>query len=221
MKDRVFDRAPGAPPSPERDGGGALSAVGAAAAAIASSACCWLPLALLAFGASAAGASAFFERWRPYFAVAAIAMLGFGFYSAYFRASACGNDGCCNARARRRLRLTRTTLWIAAVVVVAFVSFPKYAGGLLEALGTHDRSATVSAATAWRFDVQGMTCEVCAVTLRTDLATLDGVESAEVDYTTKSAIVRSPDPAVIERVREAATRHGYTATHDPDKGNTP
>lgn len=216
MTDRVFARGPGADSSPKRDGGGGLSAVGAAAAAIASSACCWLPLALLTFGASAAGASAFFEHWRPYFAVVAIALLGFGFYSAYFRASACGSDGCCDARTRRRLRITRATLWIAAVVVGAFVSFPKYAGSLLEALGTHDRPTTTSAATVWRFEVQGMTCEVCAVTLRADLAAIDGVESAEVDYATKSAIVRSPDPSVIDNVREAAIRHGYTAKYDPD-----
>jgi len=40
----------------------------------------------------------------------------------------------------------------------------------------------------------------------------EGVESAEVDYMAKAALVRSPDPAVVGKVREAARRHGYTAT---------
>lgn len=193
-----------------------MSALGAAAAAIASSACCWLPLTMLAFGASAAGASAFFERWRPYFAAAAIALLGIGFYLAYFRAGACGDDGCCNARARRRMRLTRVALWVSAIVVAAFVSFPKYAGGLIDAMSSNadagDALTDAATAPALRFDVQGMTCEACAVTLRADLSQIDGVESAEVDYAANSAVVRASDPAVIDLVRDAAARHGYTAT---------
>ena len=52
---------------------------GSVVAAVLSSACCWLPLLLLAFGASAAGVSAFFERWRPAFLVVAIGLLGAGF----------------------------------------------------------------------------------------------------------------------------------------------
>ena len=198
--------------------GGALAAAGSVGAAVASSACCWLPLTMLAFGASAAGASAFFERWRPYFAVGAIALLGLGFYLAYFRAGACGEDGCCDARARRRMRLTRGALWASAVVVVAFVSFPKYVGALLEVF--EDQTAEqVSAVQADEhtlvFEVDGMTCEACAVTLRSDLATLDGVIAAEVDYPTKSATVRTDDPTITDKVRDAAKRHGYTATSIP------
>ncbi len=45
-----------------------LLAVGASVfSAILASACCWLPLLLVAFGTSAAGASAAFERVRPFF----------------------------------------------------------------------------------------------------------------------------------------------------------
>jgi len=199
--------------------GGALAAAGSVGAAVASSACCWLPLALLTFGASAAGASEFFERWRPYFAVGAIALLGLGFYLAYFKAGACGEDGCCDARARRRMRLTRGVLWASAVVVVAFVSFPKYVGALLDALDG-EPAKQVSAVQAGEhtlvFEVDGMTCEACAVTLRSDLATLEGVTAAEVDYPTKSATVRADDPAIADKVRDAAERHGYTATPIPN-----
>jgi len=210
---------------------GALVAAGSVGAAVASSACCWLPLTMLAFGASAGGASAFFERWRPYFAVGAIALLGLGFYLAYFGASACGEDGCCDARARRRLRLTRVSLWIAAVVVAAFVSFPNYVGALLDAF-EGPTSEQVAAERAGErtlvFEVDGMTCEACAVTLRADLTTIEGVEAAEVDYATKSAVVRTSDPDVIDQVRDTAARHGYTATpvqeltvQTPPEGESP
>jgi len=197
--------------------GGALAAAGSVGAAVASSACCWLPLTMLAFGASAAGASAFLERWRPYFAVGAIVLLGLGFYLAYFRAGACREDGCCDARARRRMRVTRISLWIA-VVVVAFVSFPRYVGALLEVFEdqtVEQVSAVQAAERTLVFEIDGMTCEACAVTLRADLVKIDGVITAEVDYPTKSATVRAADPAVADRVRDAAKRHNYTATRIP------
>ena len=41
--------------------------IGSVASALAASACCWLPLVLVAFGASTAGLSAAFERVRPWF----------------------------------------------------------------------------------------------------------------------------------------------------------
>ncbi|RMH24139.1 MAG: heavy-metal-associated domain-containing protein [Planctomycetota bacterium] len=200
-----------------------MPALGAAAAAVASSACCWLPLGALAFGASAAGASAFFERWRPYFAAAAIALLGVGFYSAYFGRCACSADGCGEARAGRRRRLARGMLWASAAVVAVFVTFPKYAGGLIAALDRADaRPVTSRAAPAWRFAVEGMTCEVCAATLQSDLAGIDGVQSATVDYATRSALVRADDPGIVDAVRRTAERHGYTATPETEKkGPTP
>ena len=195
---------------------GGFSALGAVATAMLSSACCWLPLTLLAFGASAAGASAFFERWRPYFAGVSIVMLSLGFYFAYFRVHTCSGDGRCASRARRRLRITRATLWASAVFVVAFVSFPKYAGALVEAVKggapAAQPASTTTAANTIVYDVQGMTCEVCAVTLQSDLATIPGVDSAKVDFTSKTARVRSADPAVAALVEDTVRRHGFEAT---------
>jgi len=212
--------------------GAALAAAGSLGAAVVSSACCWLPLTMLAFGASAAGASAFFERWRPYFAVGAIVLLGLGFYLDYFKAGACDKDACCDARARRRMRLTRGALWASAVVVATFVSFPKYVGALLDAIEGQTSEQVAGERAGERtlvFEVDGMTCEACAVTLRSDLATLNGVLAADVDYPTRSVTVRASDPAVADKVRDAAERHGYTATPVPttpppsatDEGGTP
>lgn len=197
-----------------------VSIGGAVAAAVASSACCWLPLLLLSFGASAAGVSAFFERWRPVLATVAIILLGAGFYLVYFHRAKCADDACgtavCASRAGRGRVLTQVMLWFAAVLVAAFVLFPQYAGVVARAVYA-DSPATATAPSdaslaVQRYAVEGMTCEACAVTLQADLAKLDGVVSAEVDYATKSALVRSADAVEDTEVSEAAKRHGYTAT---------
>lgn len=187
---------------------------GSVIAAVLSSACCWLPLLLLAFGASAAGVSAFFERWRPVFLVVAVALLGAGFYVVYFRKAACA-DGACETAPRSRRVFSQVMLWVAALLVTAFALFPNYAGTVARTLygspGAGDSSAAIDGTPVHRFSVGGMTCEACAVTLQTELSRLDGVVSARVDYASKSAEVVSDHPGIHGAVADAARKHGYTA----------
>lgn len=197
---------------------GVLATGGSVLTAVLSSACCWLPLLLLAFGTSAAGVSMFFERWRPYFAVVAIALLGLGFYFSYFRASSC-KDECCSAMARRGQKLNRATLWVSTVVVMAFVLFPKYVGVLMDAVSGDQRVASAAEGSAiteksatFAFDIGGMSCEACAVTLKAELKRIPGVVSVAVDYDTKSAVLSASDDTIIPEVIEAAKKHGYSAT---------
>jgi len=188
---------------------------GSVVAAVLSSACCWLPLLLLAFGASAAGVSAFFERWRPLFLIVAVALLGAGFYVVYFRKAACA-DGSCETAPRSRRAFSQAMLWVAALLVGAFALFPKYAGTVARTFyGTrsaNESAAVVTGAALHRFNVEGMTCEACATTLQADLEKIDGVASARVDYATKAAEVRSDAAGVTSLVQAAAERHGYRAT---------
>jgi copper chaperone CopZ len=188
---------------------------GSVVAAVLSSACCWLPLLLLAFGASAAGVSAFFERWRPVFLIVAVALLGAGFYVVYFRKAACV-DGACEAAPRSRRVFSQAMLWVAALLVGAFAMFPNYAGAFARTLygsrSAGDSAAAVTGAALHRFSVEGMTCEACATTLQADLERIDGVASARVDYATKTAEVRSDAAGVGSLVQAAAERHGYRAT---------
>lgn len=192
--------------------GRGLSVGGSVVAAVLSSACCWLPLLLIAFGASAGGVSVFFERWRPVFAVVALALLAVGFYFVYFRKAACA-DGSCTRPSRAARVTSRVMLWTAAVLVGAFVLFPQYAGGIARAIhgspAVGTTSTTDAALVERRFRVEGMSCEACAVTLQADLAALDGVSSASVDYETKTATVRSSVADINARVAEAAKKHGY------------
>lgn len=198
---------------------------GAVTAAVLSSACCWLPLLLLAFGASAAGVSAFFERWRPVLATVAIVLLGIGFYLVYFRRAKCADDACgtaaCAPRSRGRRVFTQAVLWFAVVLVAAFVFFPRYAGVVAHAVYGDSPAAATAASdasrTVQRYTVEGMTCEACAVTLQADLLKIHGVVGATVDFATKSARVEATDPDTQNEVLAAAKRHGYTATLTPDR----
>lgn len=121
-------------------GNGRLAAVGSVVAASLSSACCWLPLALLAFGASAAGAAAFFEQWRPVFASVATALLAWGFYRVYGAGRRCAR-GSCGAASTWSGRLNRGTLWVAAAAVVTMVFFPSYVQHLYGAAETMTEEA--------------------------------------------------------------------------------
>ncbi|QKK08465.1 MAG: hypothetical protein HND58_09935 [Planctomycetota bacterium] len=197
------------------DRSGLLATGGSVLTAILSSACCWLPLLLLAFGASAAGASAFFERWRPLFAGVAIVLLGVGFWSTYLRRAQCSGCECETSRGRAGV-LRQMSFWISAVVVTAFVLFPRYAGVVAQAVYPDSGAEMVSAADAelvvHRFDIEGMTCEACATTLEAELRRLPSVSHASVDYATGVAEIAAVRRSAVARVRQAVERHGWRAT---------
>lgn len=192
---------------------GVFAASGSVLAAVLSSACCWLPLLLIAFGVSAAGVAGFFEAYRPYFITGAVVMLGIGFYTVYFRRETCAPDSACATPNRRLRTFSRIMLWTATGLVGAFVFFPNYVGYLLG--GPTEESALapdVRLATA-KFRIEGMTCEGCATGLRATLAKLPEVASVEVDYPTKTAMVRyaADSPRVADHVVEAVKAAGFRA----------
>jgi len=194
-----------------------LATGGSVLTAVLSSACCWLPLLLLAFGLSAAGVSAFFERWRPLLTAVALVMLGFGFYLVYFRRSKCAGDACgggaCGPRGGNRGVFTQVMLWVSAALVGAFVLFPRYAGVVVRAADAGAGALLSGTAPAARqFRIEGMTCEVCATTLEAELRRLPGVSHASVDYATGTAETQGDDGSVEARVIEAVARRGWRAT---------
>lgn len=209
------------------DRAGMLATGGSVATAILSSACCWLPLLLLTFGASAAGASAFFERWRPAFIVVAVASLALGFYFSCFRNATCA-DGCCAEqprRNRRSRRLQRTTLWVSAVIVAVFIFFPSVVRLLLDegnsAAATNTAGLLDADAREYMFDVEGMHCAGCAVILQNGLVKLDGVVDVAVDYESGTARLRATGDGVAAGVVDAASSLGYSATPQRDEPPEP
>lgn len=191
-----------------------FAAVGSVLSAVVASACCWLPLMLLAFGASAAGVSASFGEARPVFLVAAFGLLGLGFYLSYFRREACAPGSSCAVPNPKLQRLNRAMLWVATAFVLAFALFPSYAGFLLAENASPapvDGSAESSMVT---LGIKGMSCEACSVHIQKGLSGVPGVRSASVDYEKALALV-SVDPASApsrEALVKAVKQAGYEVT---------
>jgi len=206
-------------PRPRAERAGILAAGASVLSAIVASACCWLPLLLVAFGASAAGASAAFERARPFFLALAPVFLGIGFYFAYFRKEACGPGGACATPSRKLKRLNRAMLWVASVVVVAVAFFPNYVGLLLRRGQPPASAAEAGPTQTVTLRIEGMTCEACAVHVERELAAAPGVRRATVVYSEGRAIVtadaaRPPDLASLIA---AVGKAGYRAEADPGR----
>ena len=107
---------------------GLVAAAGAVGAAFLASPCCVGPLIFVAFGVGA-GLASTFEPLRPVFTVLTVALLALGFYVVYGQRpaaadAACAPDGTC-AIPRNRTR-DKLLLWIATVVAVAFLTFPRW-----------------------------------------------------------------------------------------------
>ena len=86
---------------------------GAMVSAVLSSACCWLPLLLIAFGASAAGISSLLEAYRPYLLGLTGLFLATGFYSVYFRKQQCAPGEACAVPNSKLKRFNKVMLWVA------------------------------------------------------------------------------------------------------------
>lgn len=190
-----------------------LATGGAVAAAAAASLCCIGPLVFVALGLGAFGASAVFESLRPYLLGAAVLLLAFGFYRAYFwrTVAACAPDEACATRPAGRA--TRAALWVAAFSVIAFALSPYYAGALTRRLSAKSTppAATQPSTARASFIVTGMTCAGCEETIKLALQQTPGVRAAEVSYDRGEAVVEY-DPSVtdITEIRKAIDETGYT-----------
>ncbi len=188
---------------------GLLATTGAVVSAILSSACCWLPLLLVAFGASAAGVAGFFEAYRPYLLGATGLLLASGFYVVYFRMEKCRPGEACAVPNPRLQRVNKIMLWTATAVVVAFALFPNYVGHFLGSSNQQALSAEMVSGESRVFRIDGMTCEASAVTLREHMGRVPGVVRVEVSFETKTARVffaaeqTSSEAALLAAIHEA------------------
>ncbi len=211
----------------------------AVAAAILSSACCWLPLVLLALGASAAGLSQFIISARWAFVAFALVSLGVGFYLSYRRNNSCAPGAACAPSGVARFN--RVMLWISTILVLAMIAYPYYGGALLQALhrggpqgsdhaaltpnvkGFDRPSGTAGAAGAttahagqataplmvYMYRIQGMDCSACAAGLQATIARLPGVDVASVSYQRGTAKVQAQSTFDPHKVVKLLDSVGY------------
>jgi mercuric ion transport protein len=102
-------------------GGGLLAALGAAS-------CCVVPFALFTLGVGGAwiGNLTALEPYQPIFATVAASLIGYGFYLVYRKPKvACAEDSYCGRP--NSGRIAKIGLWLALLLVVVAIAFPKLA----------------------------------------------------------------------------------------------
>lgn len=232
-------QGPSAGPNPNPSTPKTWSAgVVAIVASILASACCWLPLALLGLGLSAAGLAKLIigARW-VFVAVAGIA-LGLGFYFSYRRRAACAPGEACAPSALARFN--RVMLWVSAVLVVAFATFPYYSAPLQKAFGgssssgdhaklvtasgagpsnrptgtngSHTATTNLNVLHIYAFHISGMDCQECANGLQGSIAALRGVKSAKVSFAKRTAVVKADGEFNPQTLIHRITGVGYKTT---------
>lgn len=200
----------------------AIARIGAILSAILASACCWLPLALIAVGASGAGIAAGLETYRPLLIVVTFGFLGAAFYLTYRpRAKVAGDDccatgpaesgDCCPPNRPRRVSLmtvNKVMLWVVTVISAAFLFFPSYVGLLF---GNDDRTVVAEGGTRSVLEIGGMTCEGCAAAVSQAIRRVPGVQSVEVDYGSARATIVTDAccPIPSDEIISALERAGY------------
>lgn len=104
-----------------------FASIGSVISGIAASLCCMGPLVFVFLGL---GGAAFFtkiEQYRLIFVAVSIGFLSLGFFSAYRGGEECSPNRGCTISPKRR-KLNRIILWIAAVLVFAFLISPSIIG---------------------------------------------------------------------------------------------
>lgn len=91
---------------------------------------CCLPLAIGTMGAGIAAFGAALAPLRPYFIVAALALLGAAFYQAYRpRKVECAPEASCGLQKNRTRQ--RIVLWIVAVVTVTLLTIGEWSSWVI------------------------------------------------------------------------------------------
>ena len=102
---------------------------GTVLAAIGASLCCILPIAVVILGFGSAALASQLEPFRPFLVGLTVVLLGIAFYQAYKpKKTECAPGESCAVPEQQRRR--KIVVWIIAVLALALVTFPYYAGRL-------------------------------------------------------------------------------------------
>ena len=182
-----------------------LALGGSVLSAIAASLCCVGPLVAIIAGASGFAAAGLFAQWRPLFLVITALMLAMAWYLTYRHPKA---DHCSTERCPHNpvAKWNKVILWLATAFVIAIAAFPTYSGvaaRLLVPAGGSDRGSSQIKLATLQVNIPSMDCGACAAGIEAKLDKQDGVQTAQVDFATKTTVI-SFDPGKVSSERVTA-----------------
>lgn len=101
--------------------------IGSIMSGLVASLCCIGPLIFVILGLSGAAFFTKFEQYRLLFGAIALVLLTLGFFFVYREKEECAPGTSC-AISPKRKKLNRIILWIAAILVIAFIFSPNIIG---------------------------------------------------------------------------------------------
>ncbi len=150
----------------------------------------------------------------PLFLTITALMLAAAWYLTYRhpKADNCSTEGCSQNPVAK---WNKVILWLATAFVIAIAAFPTYSGvaaRLLVPAGASDSGSSQVKLATLQVNIPSMDCGACAAGIRAKLKKQDGVQAAQVDFATKTAVIRF-DPAKLspERVTALIDETGFKA----------
>ena len=104
-----------------------FASLGSITSGLVASLCCIGPLVFVVLGLSGTAFFTKFEQYRWIFGTVALGFLALGFFFAYRGGEECAPGSSCAVNPERR-KINRIILWIAAILVVAFIFSPNIIG---------------------------------------------------------------------------------------------
>jgi mercuric ion transport protein len=189
-----------------------LALGGSFLSAIAASLCCIGPLVALIVGASGFAAAGLFAQWRPLFLTITALMLAAAWYLTYRhpKGDHCSTDGCPQNPVAK---WNTVILWLATAFVIAIAAFPAYsavAARFLVPAGASDSGPSQVKLATLQVSIASMDCGACAAGIEAKLNKQDDVQTAQVDFARKTAVIRF-DPGMLspERVTALINETGF------------
>jgi mercuric ion transport protein len=191
-----------------------LALGGSALSAVAASLCCIGPLVAVMIGASGFAAAGLFAPWRPLFLTATVILLAAAWYLTYRSPK---EDHCSRERCQRSAvaKWNKVVLWLATGLVIAIAAFPTYSGAaarLLVPVGTSESDPNQVKLATLQVSIPSMDCMACEAGIEAKLKKQNGIQSAQVDFATKTAVIHfDPGKLSPEKVSALIDETGFKA----------
>ncbi len=167
--------------------------------------CCIGPIVLAGLGIGSLGLAAGLTQYRLLFLGLTAIVLALGFYYAYRKRPVACADGSCEVRSSSRT--IKAGLWGLTVLTVALATFPAWSARLL----SQEPTKVPADAKTLALRVSGMTCTACAASIEKSVKKVPGVYSAQVDFDSGRAVVKTRTGVDTDAVLKAVETAGYKA----------